>query len=238
MVYVQMILWGKISQFSVFMVLQLLAGYHKSGLLEIEDKEERAVIYLKDGFIEAVSVPRSDHMLGARLVKANLISAGELRKIILSTALREKSEFLGITLMKSGAVDKQEIANVIAEQAYENTLELSNWVDGTFKFIIPTKPVIFPISPHINVQHLLLETSRRLDEGQRPTKAKHPLPDEELCSSCTSNCSASQKDKYLKDGICLWRNMPVIVRETLFSAEKVHSADEESEDRVPDLPFL
>ena len=45
-----MILWGKISQFSVFMVLQLLAGYRKSGVLEIEDKEERALIYLSEGY--------------------------------------------------------------------------------------------------------------------------------------------------------------------------------------------
>lgn len=233
-----MILWGKISQFSVFMVLQLLASYRKSGLLELEDKEERAIIYLKDGFIEAVSVPRSDHMLGARMVKANLISAGELRKIILSSALREKREFLGITLMSTGAADKRAIAKIIAEQAYENTLELSNWVEGTFKFVIPTRPVVFPISPHINVQHLLLETSRRLDEGQRPTKAKMSLPDDDPCTSCTSNCTSGQKEKYLKDGICLWRNMPVIVREAIFSPETNQTADGEEEELAPDLPFL
>lgn len=233
-----MILWGKISQFSIFMVLQLLASYKKSGLLEVEDKEERALIYLKDGFIEAVSVPRSDHMLGARMVRAGLISGGELRKIILSSALHEKREFLGITLMNAGAADKKAIAKIIAEQAYENTLELSNWVEGTFKFIIPTKSVVFPISPHINVQHLLMETSRRLDEGQRPTKNKVLLPDEELCSSCTADCSSFQKDKYLKDGICLWRNMPVIVREALISPEMKYTADTEEEERVPDLPFL
>lgn len=234
-----MILWGKISQFSVFMVLQLLASYQKSGLLELEDKEERAIIYLKDGFIEAVSVPHSDHMLGARMVKAGLISAGDLRKIILSSALRDKREFLGITLMNTGTVDKQAIAKIIAEQAYENTLELSNWVQGTFKFVIPTKPVVFPISPHINVQHLLLETSRRLDEGQRPTKAKQALPDDELCTSCTSDCSENQKEKYLKDGICLWRNMPVIVREAIFSPETKNDVEGEDAERVvPDLPFL
>ncbi len=232
-----MILWGKISQFSVFMVLQLLASYRKSGLLEIEDKEERAIIYLREGFIEAVSVPRSDHLLGARLVKAGLLSASDLRKIILSSATQEKREFLGITLMNSGKVDKQEIANVIAEQAYENTLELSNWVEGTFKFVVPRKTVVFPISPHINVQHLLMETSRRLDEGQRPTKEKGALPDDELCASCTSNCSSTEKDKYLKDGICLWRNMPVIVREAIFSPDGSVQYEEE-EEKFSDLPFL
>lgn len=231
-----MILWGKISQFSVFMVLQLLASYRKSGLLEIEDKAERAIIYLKDGFIEAVSVPRSDHLLGARLVKAGLLTPADLRKIILSSASRDKKEFLGITLMKSGIVDKMEIVNVIAEQAYENTLELSNWVEGTFKFIVPRKSAIFPLSPHINVQHLLLETSRRLDEGQRPTKTKPALPSEELCLSCASNCTEEQKDKYLKDGICLWRNMPVLVREAIFTPGTDEAA--EPEEFFSDLPFL
>ncbi|MFA6001373.1 MAG: DUF4388 domain-containing protein [Thermoleophilia bacterium] len=232
-----MILWGKISEFSVFMVLQLLASYRMSGLLELEDNEERATIYLKDGYIEAVSVPRSDHLLGARLVKAGHVSQSDLRKIILSSALVEKREFLGITLMKSGLVDKSTMAEIIAEQAYENTLELSNWVEGTFKFLVPRKPVVFPISPHINVQHLLLETSRRLDEGQRPTKAKVALPDEELCSGCTASCSDTEKDKYLKDGICLWRNMPIIVREAIFSPEDAENHSDEGEP-VGDLPFL
>ena len=104
-----------------------------------------------------------------------MISPSELRKIILSSALKEKKEFLGITLMKSGKVEKEEIAKVISEQAYENTLELSNWVEGTFKFVIPRKPVVFPISPHINVQHLLLgdqpQAGRRAETDQIKNRA-------------------------------------------------------------------
>ncbi|MCL6106330.1 MAG: DUF4388 domain-containing protein [Actinobacteria bacterium] len=232
-----MILWGKISHFSVFMVLQLLASYNKSGLLEIEDNEERSTIYLNQGLVEAVSVPRSDHLLGAKLVKAGHLSQSDLRKIILTSVLRDnKREFLGLTLMKSGMVDPEIIAQTITEQAYENTLELSNWVDGTFKFVVPRHPVVFPFSPQINVQHLLLETSRRLDEGQRPSKSKVGPPGNELCESCSANCADSQKDKYLKDGICLWRNMPVIVREAIFSPDKLRSAD--VVDHMHDIPFL
>lgn len=232
-----MILWGKISDFSVFMVLQLLASYNKSGLLEIEDNEERSTIYLNDGFVEAVSVPRSDHLLGAKLVKAGHISQTALRKLILTSVLKDnKREFLGLTLMKSGLVEPEIIAKTIAEQAYENTLELSNWVEGTFKFVVPRKPVVFPLSPRINVQHLLLETSRRLDEGQRPSKSKVALPGDDLCATCSADCSEEQKDKYLKDGICLWRNMSVIVREAIFSPEGSDAG--ERVDHLRDLPFL
>jgi hypothetical protein len=233
-----MILWGQINQFSVFMVLQLLASYGKSGTLELNDNEERAIIYLKEGYIEAVSVPRSDHLLGSRLVKAGLIEAVMLRKIILSSRLKGEDEFLGITLMKSGVISKKAIVKVIEKQAYENTLELSNWIDGTFQFIIPRLPVVFPLSPHINVQHLLLETSRRLDEGQRPSYAKAEFQGEELCKACTSHCNSTQREKYLKDGICLWRNMPVIVREAIFSPDQNRMQDDEEEEGVRDLPFL
>lgn len=233
-----MILWGKITNFSVFMILQLLASYRKSGQLELEDNEERALIYLKDGFVEAVSVPRSDHLLGARLVKAGHLTRTQLRKIILSSTLKDdKRQFLGLVLMNSGLVDKKAIADTIAEQAYENTIELSNWVEGTFKFIVPRKPAVFPVSPHINVQHLLLETSRRLDEGRRPTKTKLVLPNEELCATCTANCTDAEKDKYLKDGICLWRNIPVIAREAVFAPEPETTREHEAEP-VKDLPFL
>ena len=232
-----MILWGKISHFSVFMVLQLLASYNKSGQLEIEDNEERAIIYLMDGFVEAVSVPRSDHMLGAKLVKSGHLSQTDLRKIILAKTLKdEERDFLGLTLMKSGLVEPEIIAETITEQAYENTLELSNWVEGTFKFKVPRQPLMFPLPPRINVQHLLLETSRRLDEGQRPTKSKMVLPGDELCRSCSANCSEEQKNKYLKDGICLWRNMPAITREAIFSPDG--NGSHEHEDVPLNIPFL
>lgn len=236
-----MILWGKISQFSVFMILQLMASYRKSGLLEVEDNEERAVIYLSDGFVDAVSIPRSDHLLGSRLVKGGHVSATRLRKVILSAAMHNEGdrEYLGLTLIRSGLVEKQTIIDVLTEQAYENTLELSNWVEGTFRFLTPRKPVSFPVSPRINVQHLLLEASRRLDEGQRPSKAKIVLPDDELCASCTANCTDLQKDKYLKDGICLWRNMPTLVRETIAPSGFVPSRmDADEEEHMRDLPFL
>lgn len=233
-----MILWGNISHFSVFMVLQMLAGNNQTGMLELKDNEEQAIIYMSDGCVDAVSVPRSDHMLSSRLVNAGYISAVEMRKVMLAAGLRG-NEFLGITLLKSGLVDRRVMIRALAEQAYENTLELSNWMRGTFRFIVPREQIAFPVSPHLSVQHLLLETSRRLDEGQRPTRPKATLPGDELCASCGAGCDDEQKDKYLKDGICLWRNMPVVVREAIFSPGEggsCYAGDEEP--RIADLPFL
>lgn len=235
-----MILWGNIKDFSVFMILQLLASYGKSGQLRLEDDEERAIIFLAEGFVQAISVPRSDYTLGSRLVKKGHITEKQLRKIILAATFRkEENEFLGLTLMNSGAVDKKAIVESIKEQAFDNTLELTNWIKGKFEFIVPRKTVEFPVAPRINVQHLLLETSRRLDEGERPKKEKAALPDDELCASCNNSCTELQKDKYLKGGICLWRNMPTVIRETIYTPDthKMY-ADDEADEKIGDLPFL
>jgi hypothetical protein len=220
------------------MVLQMIASHSKSGILELQDEEEKAVIFMTDGFVDAVSIPRSDHLLGSRLVSNGTLSATELRKILISLD-RTDGEFLGITLIRSGLVQTEAVLSALEEQAYENTLELSNWVQGTFRFLEPDVVPHFPVSPRINVQHLLLETSRRLDEGQRPKRAKKELPIVELCVACSAGCDADHKQKYLKDGICLWRNMPVVIREEIFSpVARQDPLFDEEEVHTADLPFL
>ncbi len=233
-----MVLWGKISHFSVFMILQLLASHEKTGVLELEDNQERAAIYLTDGRVDAVSVPRSDHMLGSRLVKGGHLTEVQLRRVILASGLKGENEFLGLTLLKSGLVKPEVVVAAVREQAYDNTLELSNWVRGTFSYDEPAEPVRFPISPQINVQHLLLEVSRRLDEGQRPSREKPELPGHDLCAHCSSECSPEQRRKYLRDGICLWRNMAVRVRESIFDPGNEEVRMYEQERHAGDLPFL
>ncbi|MBE0429779.1 MAG: DUF4388 domain-containing protein [Thermoleophilia bacterium] len=233
-----MILWGNIRHFSVFMILQLLSGFGKSGILEIEDDEEKAFIYLDEGHVDAVSLPRSDHLMGARLVKYGHVSEEEIQSVLMSAAMQK--EYLGITLTKSGLVEDDAMEKVIREQTYDNTLELSNWVSGTFRFLPPSQETSFTVSASLNAQHLLLETSRRLDEGERPSKTKEDLPGDDLCASCSSGCKEIEKMKYLKaDGICLWRNMPVVVREQLFTGpEKDILYEKDDAENMKDLPFL
>ena len=233
-----MILWGNISHFSVFMILQLLAGYQKSGLLELEHNGETAVVFLKDGYVQAVSLPKNDHLLGTRLVQEGCLSRSDLHKVMLSAGGREGQEFLGAAISNSGLAEENSLVRILKEQAYENTLELSDWVRGTFKFVVPVQPVVFSVAPQINVQHLLLEISRRLDEGQRPAKTKTNSQTAQLCASCTSGCTLDQRKKYLRGSVCLWRNMPSVVRESLFTPGLEKTAGEEEEEPVNDLPFL
>ncbi|GAB4244484.1 MAG: hypothetical protein Kow00129_04080 [Thermoleophilia bacterium] len=227
-----MILWGKIQDFSIFSILQFLASYEKSGVLEIQDFEEYGYVYMTRGRVDAISLPLSDDLLGSRLVAAGVLSEAQLKECLLSYGHEGNDEPLGLMLLRRGYTDRETLQEIVNRQTFDQALELSNWTTGTFKFVVPEHPIRFPITPSIDVQNLLLEASRRLDEGERPRREKVQV-EEEICLTCTSECNDDIKARYLKSDICLWRNMPTVVHDHAFSEGRSESDQDED-----DLPFL
>jgi hypothetical protein len=103
--------------------------------------------------------------------------------------------------------------------------------------VLPDQPFHFSITPSIDVQSLLLEASRRLDEGERPRREKIEVEDE-VCLTCTLPCSEEIKARFLKSDICLWRSMPTIARDHTFLAPKRRRRRDEVDEHDPELPFL
>jgi hypothetical protein len=231
-----MILWGKIQDFSIFSILQFLAAYRKSGVLEIQDFEEYGYVYMTEGRVDAISLPLSADLLGTRLVAAGVLNEAQLKECLIDHTSDELREPLGLALLKKGYTDRKTLQEVVNRQTHDQALQLSNWTSGTFKFVVPDRPIHFPITPSIDVQQLMLEASRRLDEGERPRREKIQV-EEEICLTCTIDCTEEIKSRYLKSDICLWRNMPTIVKEHAFtSIRRYHSEYDYDEDE--ELRFL
>ena len=84
----------------------------------------------------------------------------------------------------------------------------------------------------------MLDAYRRVDEGERPRREK-VLVEEELCMSCTVECSDAIKARYLKPDVCLWRNMPSVIKDAKFEGRKKKRALENLEEDDPDdLAFI
>lgn len=232
-----MILWGKIQEFSIFSILQFLAAYRKSGVLEIQDFEECGYVYMNDGRVDAISLPLSDDLLGSRLVAAGVLSPEQLNECLLSRGWDESHQPLGVMLLKRGYTNRKTLQEIVNRQTYDQALQLSNWTSGTFKFVVPDREIRFPITPSIDVQELLLDASRRLDEGERPRREKIHVEDE-VCLTCTIRCTDEIKVRYLKSDICLWRNMPTIVKDHAFTTLKRRPRQDDDDGGGGDLPFL
>lgn len=232
-----MILWGSIREFPLFSVLQFLAVQRRTGILEIQDFEEHGCIYLSSGRIEAITLPTSDETLGARLVAAGFLSARKVKACWMECAHEDNEHPMAAALLGLAGGDHETLVEMVNRHTADQVMQLMYWSTGTFRLSVPVKPVRFPVIPSLDMENLLLDAYRRVDEGERPGREKVEI-EEELCITCTIECSPDIKERYLKPDVCLWRNMPSVLKDPLFRSARKVSRRVIGEGDDGDLNFL
>lgn len=233
-----MILWGDIAEFPLFGVLQFLATQRRTGVLEIQDFEEQGAVYLSAGRIEAISLAQADEDLGSRLVSAGALTETEVKECWMRWSNDDEGPPLLAQLLQAARVDTPALVSLVDRHAADQVMQLMYWISGTFRFIVPARLVRFRVVPSISVENLLLDAYRRVDEGERPRREK-VFVEEELCLSCTMQCSDKIKTRYLKQDVCLWRNMPSVLKDSSFQGRRRKRALEVLEEDDPDdLAFI
>lgn len=210
-----MILWGSIREFPLFSVLQFLSVQRRTGILEIQDFEEHGCIYLTNGRIDAITTPSSDEALGARLVAGGYLTAKQVKDCWMECAEENNAHPVLSALLGMVQGEREELVAMVDRHTADQVMQLMYWSTGTFRLSVPAKPVRIPVVPSLDVENLLLEAYRRVDEGERPRREKVAI-EEELCVTCTLDCSSEIKLRYLKPDVCLWRNMPSVLKDPHF----------------------
>jgi hypothetical protein len=232
-----MILWGSIREFPLFSMLQFLAVQRRTGILEIQDFEEHGCIYFSSGRIEAITMPMSDEALGARMVSAGFLTAKKVKECWMESAQDDNEHPVVATLLGLAGGDTEALVAIVNRHTADQVMQLMYWSTGTFRLSVPVKPVLFPVVPSLDVENLLLDAYRRVDEGERPRREKVAI-EEELCITCTIECSPSVKQRYLKPDVCLWRNMPSVLKDPLFRSARKTGQPLLQEGDEGDLEFL
>ncbi|HOT23616.1 MAG TPA: DUF4388 domain-containing protein [Thermoleophilia bacterium] len=213
-----MLLQGSITHFNLASILQFLAQAAVTGVLEVRDFEEFGFIYLVEGRVEGISLPVTDEKLGARLVKAGCLTEQQLAEALIEDATRSREEKkvkpLGQRLVEMGYTEEAAIRAVMEKQTTDQVFELAHWTNGVFLYDEPEQMPHFQVAIQGNVQQLLLDAYRRIDEGETPRKQRLKL-DSELCYACplAEDCTPGIQRKYLKKDVCLWRQMGAVLDE-------------------------
>ncbi len=213
-----MLLEGSIHRFNLAGVLQFLAQNAATGVLEVRDFEEYGFIYLVDGHVEAISLPISDEKLGTRLVKAGCLTDQQLAEALMedSGLSHEQKKFkpLGQRLIEKGYTTQDSIRAIMGRQTLDQVFELAHWQNGVFVYDEPEQMPRFQVTIEGDVQALLLDAYRRIDEGEQARKTAQVV-DNEVCYACPvdDECSAEIRAKYLKQDVCLWREMGAVLDE-------------------------
>ncbi len=213
-----MLLEGSIHRFNLAGVLQFLAQSAATGVLEVRDFEEYGFIYLVNGHVEAISLPITDEKLGTRLVKAGCLTEQQLSETLMedSSLSHDQKKFkpLGQRLIEMGYTTKEDIRAIMGRQTLDQVFELAHWTNGVFLYEEPEQMPRFQVTIEGDVQGLLLDAYRRIDEGEHARKGRNVV-ENEVCYACPlgAECTAEIRSKYLKKEVCLWREMGAVLDE-------------------------
>ena len=211
-----MFLQGSIHRFDLASILQFLAQNACTGILEVRDFDEYGFIYLVEGRVEGISLPITDEKLGSRLVKAGLLTEQKLSEILIEesslTKEEKKAAPLGQRLLDKGYITEDQVRDIMAKQTLDQVFALAHWQNGVFEYTEPEKMPEFKVRIQANIQEILLDAYRRIDEGEELTIAKTMI-ENEVCFRCPveEECNDEIKAKYLKPDACLWRRMGAVI---------------------------
>ncbi len=232
-----MILWGEIREFPLVTVLQFLSKERRTGIIEVQDFEDLGWVYMSRGGIDAVSMPQWDEMFGAKLVANGALTEAQVKECWMELSDSEHHPVLATLLEAAKQLERRALVEIVNRHVADAVMQLMYWNGGTFRFGVPSEQVYFPVVPSLSVETLLLDAYRRADEGERPWREKISR-EQELCLTCTIDCTGQIKSRYLKPDLCLWRSMPAVLKDPIYRGLQKLRLSSEGDEGPDDLLFI
>ncbi|HBX42616.1 MAG TPA: hypothetical protein DEH27_01855 [Deltaproteobacteria bacterium] len=156
---------GKISDFGIPEIFQLVASQGKSGALTIRGDDRETVFLFSDGMIVDVQPDRhrARHaLLGNMLVAAGYLTAEELRRIL---TLREKEgRKIGEILVEKGKISGEKLARYLYLQVKDSIYYSLRIKEGDYRFeVFAVRPPPW-MAASMRADVLLMEGMQFLDE--------------------------------------------------------------------------
>ena len=125
---------GRIADFSIPDIFQLVSSQGKSGSLAIRGGERDVLFYFSDGLIVDVQPDRRDPsaMLGQILTDAGVLTVEELRRGLGDQVKSGKK--LGELLVEKGTVSRESLVRYLNLQLKETVFDVLRLKDGEYRF--------------------------------------------------------------------------------------------------------
>ncbi|HXY70282.1 MAG TPA: DUF4388 domain-containing protein [Gemmatimonadales bacterium] len=217
---------GNLEEAGLADVLQLLALGRKSGCLTLVDGEMQGHIYLDVGRVSYATVANRLDRLGDMLVRSGRITQQQLDSAV-DEQRRSSKRQIGRILVDSGRIDRGELERFIKLQVEQAVYFLFTWKQGNFTFTTDRLPPHQPLLVSLDVEGLLLEGARQVDEWSQIEKK---IPSFDLIYRCirdklgaTAESLTDEQKRILPllDGS---RELTAIVEETALSEFEVGKA--------------
>jgi len=161
-----MALQGNLRDFSTTQLLNLVNLARKTGAMTIEAEDDMASLYFREGkLIHAATRKRQGRLADMLLYSGKL--GEDQAQAITNQGKNSSDKALGIDLIRSGVVKQQDIVQSVKEFMVDIVYSLFSWTEGQFNFQQGTQPSDDKITIPLNLDNVILEGSRRIQEHER-----------------------------------------------------------------------
>ena len=160
----QKILEGDLSGFPVPDILSLLNMGQRTGVLVLERADEESKLFVRAGRPVFAVATRSDLRLGSMLVRMGRLKDADLERVLSRPQGPHK---LGEMLLAEKVVSQEELASYLKVQVSEVIFDTFGWREGGFTFYDRVPPPNAVVTLEMDLQNLLMEGVRRIDERER-----------------------------------------------------------------------
>ena len=159
-----MALEGKIVDFGVADILQLISQQQKTGVLIVERRDESIEVLFWNGMIiSAHPVAKAEkELLGEKLVKSALITPDQLERAL--DYQENNFQHLGEILVEMGILGKDQLDRIIRNQIYDTFSELFQWKEGSYAFEATSVNFNEKVFTPLALEHIILDVLRMMDE--------------------------------------------------------------------------
>lgn len=168
-----MALKGNLRDFSSTQLLNLINLARKTGTLTIDATDAQSRLCFKEGKLVYATQDKQGGHLATMLQQAGKLTEEEARKIRSQKDIKNDKE-LGVLLINAGRVSQDDIMRSVRTYILNNVYSFFTWSDGNFRFEASVLPFEDRITIPINLENVIMEGSRRMQEWEQ---LQDELPD-------------------------------------------------------------
>jgi len=161
-----MALKGNLSNFTITQLLNLINLAKKNGSLILERSGDKIEIYFKNGKLAYSKDQKRDNSLINILFYSKLITSNQ-KKIFTQNAASMTDKELGLLLINADYLHQEEIITCVQTYYMSILKQLFTWNDGVFRFDTDILPPNDKITVSVNLENMILESSRRMQEWEK-----------------------------------------------------------------------
>lgn len=170
-----MALKGNLKDVGLNQLLNLIYLAHKTGALTIQRDGSNAAarLFFKEGKLIQAALNNQSPRLTDILVQVGKLTADQA-KAIRARAKVDTDKELGLLMIQNNVLSQADIIQGVKNYLLESVYTLFTWHTGTFRFDPNILPPEERITVAVNLDHLIIEGSRRVQEWEH---LRDELPD-------------------------------------------------------------